>query len=117
MLRVLIADDHEIVRHGVRDLVTAHSGSELVAEAAEGHAACALDLKTQPNVAVLDVGLRRLNGATATRLIRKGSARTRVLLFTMHEDEETVYEALAAGARGYLLKAEGDQQLEEAISA
>ena len=64
-----------------------------------------------------DVGLPRLNGVTATRLIRKGSPRTRVLLFTMHEDEETVYEALAAGARGYLLKTEGDQQLEEAITA
>ncbi|MGH6949711.1 MAG: response regulator [Vitreimonas sp.] len=117
MLRVLIADDHEIVRHGVRDLVSAHSGWEVCGEAGDGQEAVALALKTQPNVAVLDVGLPRLNGVTATRLIRKGSPRTRVLLFTMHEDEETVYEALAAGARGYLLKTEGDQQLEEAITA
>ena len=117
MLRVLIADDHEIVRHGVRDLVSNHSGWEVCGEAADGQEAVALALKTQPNVAVLDVGLPRLNGVTATRLIRKGSPRTRVLLFTMHEDEETVYEALAAGARGYLLKTEGDQQLEEAITA
>ena len=117
MLRVLIADDHEIVRHGVRDLVNSHSGWEVCGEAADGQEAVALALKTQPNVAVLDVGLPRLNGVTATRLIRKGSPRTRVLLFTMHEDEETVYEALAAGARGYLLKTEGDQQLEEAITA
>jgi DNA-binding NarL/FixJ family response regulator len=117
MLRVLIADDHEIVRHGVRDLVSGHSGWEVCGEAADGQEAVALALKTQPNVAVLDVGLPRLNGVTATRLIRKGSPRTRVLLFTMHEDEETVYEALAAGARGYLLKTEGDQQLEEAITA
>jgi DNA-binding NarL/FixJ family response regulator len=117
MLRVLIADDHEIVRHGVRDLVSGHAGWEVCGEAADGQDAVALALKTQPNVAVLDVGLPRLNGVTATRLIRKGSPRTRVLLFTMHEDEETVYEALAAGARGYLLKTEGDQQLEEAIAA
>lgn len=117
MLRVLIADDHEIVRHGVRDLVSGHTGWEVCGEAADGQDAVALALKTQPNVAVLDVGLPRLNGVTATRLIRKGSPRTRVLLFTMHEDEETVYEALAAGARGYLLKTEGDQQLEEAIAA
>ncbi len=117
MLRVLIADDHEIVRHGVRDLVNSHAGWEVCGEAADGQDAVALALKTQPNVAVLDVGLPRLNGVTATRLIRKGSPRTRVLLFTMHEDEETVYEALAAGARGYLLKTEGDQQLEEAITA
>jgi DNA-binding NarL/FixJ family response regulator len=71
----------------------------------------------QPNVAVLDVGLPRLNGVTATRLIRKNSPRTKVLLFTMHDDEETVYEALVAGARGYVLKSEGERQLEEAILA
>jgi DNA-binding NarL/FixJ family response regulator len=117
MLRILIADDHEIVRHGVRDLINSHPGWEVVGEAADGQQAVALALKTQPNVVVLDVGLPHLNGITATRLIRKSLPRTRVLLFTMHDDGETVYEALVAGARGYLLKTEGDKQLIEAISA
>jgi DNA-binding NarL/FixJ family response regulator len=117
MLRILIADDHEIVRHGMRDLIKAHDGWEVCAEAADGRQAVEMAMKTQPQIAVLDVGLPRLNGVTATRLIRKNAPKTRVLLFTMHEDEETVYEALAAGVRGYVLKTEGDKQLEEAISA
>jgi DNA-binding NarL/FixJ family response regulator len=117
MLRVLIADDHEIVRRGVRDLVTAHDGWEVCAEASEGREAVELASKHQPDLAVLDVGLPRLNGITATRLIRKNSPRTRVLLFTMHDDEETVRQALLTGARGYVLKTEGERQLEEAITA
>lgn len=117
MLRILIADDHEIVRHGVRDLIASHDGWEVAGEASDGRKAVELATKLLPNVAVLDVGLPRLNGITATRLIRKASPRTKVLLFTMHEDEETVYEALVAGARGYVLKGEGEKQLEEGISA
>jgi DNA-binding NarL/FixJ family response regulator len=117
MLRVLIADDHEIVRHGLRTLVTAHAGWEICGEAANGRQAAEIAAKSQPDVAILDVGLPLLNGIAAAHLIRKSSPRTRLLLFTMHDDEETVQQALLAGARGYVLKTEGEQRLEEAIAA
>jgi DNA-binding NarL/FixJ family response regulator len=117
MLRVLIADDHEIVRHGIRNLIESHVGWEVCGEAGDGHTAVDLALKTKPNVAIVDVSLPRLNGLTATRLIRQSSPQTEVLLFTMHDDDETVSGALAAGARGYLLKTEDDVQLENAVAA
>jgi DNA-binding NarL/FixJ family response regulator len=117
MLRVLIADDHEIVRHGVRNLIAAHPGWEVVGEAGDGRQAAEVAAKSQPDVAVLDVALPLLNGIAAARLIRKSSPRTRLLLFTMHDDEETVQQALLTGVRGYVLKSEGEKRLEEAISA
>lgn len=117
MLRVLIADDHEIVRHGVRNLIATHEGWEICGEAANGRQAAELAAKLRPDVAVLDVELPLLNGIAAARLIRKSSPQTRLLLFTMHDDEETVQQALLTGARGYVLKSEGEQRLEEGIAA
>jgi DNA-binding NarL/FixJ family response regulator len=101
----------------VRELVSAHSGWQICGEAADGRQAVDLATKLKPDIAVLDVGLPRLSGITAIRLINKSSPRTKALLFTMHEDEETIHQALLAGARGYVLKTEGEKQLEEGIAA
>lgn len=117
MLRILIADDHEIVRRGVRDIVESHPGWEVCGEAADGQAALDLATSQQPDVAVLDVSLPILNGIVVTRRLRQESPQTNVLLFTMHDDDETVSGGLAAGARGYLLKSDSEQNLEAAISA
>jgi DNA-binding NarL/FixJ family response regulator len=117
MLRILIADDHEIVRHGIRDIVQAQPGWEVCGEASDGQAALDIGQREKPNVAVLDVSLPVLNGVALTRRLRQASPNTAVLLFTMHDDDETVSSALAAGARGYLLKSDSDEHLVAAIRA
>jgi DNA-binding NarL/FixJ family response regulator len=117
MLRILIADDHEIVRKGVRDVIEAHPGWMVCAEASDGQKALELALKEKPGVAVLDVSLPSLNGIALTRRLRKECPSIRVLLFTMHDDDETVSGGLAAGARGYVLKSDSESHLENAISA
>jgi len=117
MLRILIADDHEIVRKGVRDVVESHPGWEVCAEAADGQQAFELAMKERPDIAVLDVSLPTLSGVALARRLRKESPNVRVLLFTMHDDDETVSSGLAAGARGYVLKSDSGNNLEAAISA
>jgi DNA-binding NarL/FixJ family response regulator len=117
MLRILIADDHEIVRKGVRDLIEAHPGWEVCGEAADGQVALEIALREKPDIAVLDVALPVLNGVALTRRLKQETPTTNVLLFTMHDDDETVSGGLAAGARGYVLKTDSERYLEAAISA
>jgi DNA-binding NarL/FixJ family response regulator len=117
LLRILIADDHEIVRKGVRDLIEAHPGWEVCGEAADGQAALEIALREKPDIAVLDVALPVLNGVALTRRLKQESPNTSVLLFTMHDDDETVSSGLAAGARGYVLKTDSERYLEAAVSA
>jgi DNA-binding NarL/FixJ family response regulator len=117
VLRILIADDHEIVRRGVRHIIENHQGWEVCGEAADGEAALAIATREQPDVAILDVSLPGLGGIMVTRRLKLDSPATRVLLFTMHDDEETVNGGLAAGARGYLLKTDSGLHLEAAIQA
>jgi DNA-binding NarL/FixJ family response regulator len=117
MLRILIADDHEIVRHGVRDIIQSQPGWEVCGEAGDGQTAVEIAEREKPNVAVLDVSLPILNGVAVTRRLHQVSPATSVLLFTMHDDDETVSSALAAGARGYLLKSDSDAHLIAAIEA
>jgi DNA-binding NarL/FixJ family response regulator len=117
MLRILIADDHEIVRKGVRDVIQGRPGWQVCAEASDGQEALDLALKEKPDIAVLDVALPLLNGIALTRRIRRECPNTRVLLFTMHDDDETVSSGLAAGARGFVLKSDSESHLEAAISA
>lgn len=117
MLRVMIADDHEIVRRGIRALVESEPGWEVCGEAEDGPQAIDLATEIKPDVVVVDVSLPSLNGLAVTRRLRHVSPDTEVLLFTMHDDDETVSGGLAAGARGYLLKTEGDTELKQAISA
>ncbi len=117
MLRILIADDHEIVRRGVREVLSSQPGWEVCGEAADGREAVEIGLREKPDVAVLDVSLPLLNGIGATLQLRQALPRLEVLLFTMHDDEETVGRGLAAGARGYLRKTDSDNHLIAAVSA
>jgi len=117
VLRIFVADDHEIVRRGVRGLIESQDGWELCGEAGDGQTALEQALELKPDVAVLDVSLPVLNGLAVTRKLRQSVPTTEVLLFSMHDDDETVSGGLAAGARGYLLKSEADEQLVQAITA
>src|SRR5215210_1838805 len=111
MLRILLADDHEIVRRGLKELLEEHVGWTVCAEAANGREAVEMAVQSRPQVAVLDFSMPELHGLEATRRIRQAAPETEVLIFTMHESEELIREVLAAGARGYLLKSDATRQL------
>jgi DNA-binding NarL/FixJ family response regulator len=113
-MRILIADDHGIVRSGLRLLLDRQADMEVVAEAADGVEAVELALRERPDLCILDVGMPRLTGLQATREIKAQAPDVRVLMLSMHRDERYLFEALKAGASGYVLKAEADQDLVEA---
>ncbi|MGI8440618.1 MAG: response regulator [Thermoleophilaceae bacterium] len=115
MLSVLIADDHGIVRSGVRMLIERQPGMEVVAEAGDGIEAVELALARRPRVAVLDVSMPRMTGLQAAREIKAQVPEVRVLLLSMHEDERYLFDALKAGASGYVLKRAADTDLIEAV--
>jgi DNA-binding NarL/FixJ family response regulator len=117
MVRILLADDHDVVRRGLRDILNAHTGFEVCGEAANGREAVKLALKLKPDVAVLDLSMPELNGLEATRQIRHELPRTEVLIFTMHETEHLMREVLTAGARGYVLKTDAGRHLISAVEA
>ena len=117
MTRILIADDHDVVRTGLRAILSGQSGWAVVAEAEDGRQAVDLAVETQPDVAILDCQLPVLNGVDATREIRSCQPRTEVLIFTMQESEPLLRELLEAGARGYLLKSDARQFLIAAVAA
>jgi DNA-binding NarL/FixJ family response regulator len=117
MTRILIADDHEVVRSGLRAILEAHPNWEVVAEAADGKEAVARAIETQPDVAVIDYSLPLANGIEATRKIRVESPRTEVLIFTMHDNKSLIPVLLNAGARGYLLKSDARRHLIGAIES
>jgi len=116
-VRILIADDHAIVRRGLRALVESQQGWEVCAEAANGRQAVEGVERFQPDLAIVDIGMPELNGLEATRQILKISPQTKVLVLTMHQSEEVVAEVLKAGARGYVLKSDADQNLIAAVEA
>jgi DNA-binding NarL/FixJ family response regulator len=113
--RILIADDHPIVRSGIRAVLAAQPTWQVVAEAADGEDAVAKALQTAPDVAIVDYALPRLNGIEVTRQIREKLSRTEVLIFTMHDNDALVGELLKAGGRGFLLKSEGGSNLIAAV--
>ena len=115
MTRILIADDHEVVRSGLRSILETHSDWEVVAEAADGKEAIVKAVETKPDVAVIDYSLPLINGIEVTRQIRRRLPRTEVLIFTMHDNEELIDELLSAGAHGFLLKSDAKRHLLEAI--
>jgi DNA-binding NarL/FixJ family response regulator len=116
-LKILLADDHELVRRGLRNLLESHDGWEICAEAANGREAVDLAKKTSPDVVILDLSMPELNGLEATRRIRKARPETEVLILTMHESEELAQELLKVGARGYLLKSDADADVVAAVEA
>jgi DNA-binding NarL/FixJ family response regulator len=115
MIRILIADDHGIVRSGLRMLIDRQSDMEVVAEADDGVAALEAAQAKRPDVAVLDVSMPRMTGLQAARAIRSHVPDTRVLLLSMHDDERYFLEGLEAGAAGYVLKRAADTDLIEAV--
>jgi DNA-binding NarL/FixJ family response regulator len=117
MTRILIADDHEVVRSGLRKILEAQPDWEVVAEAADGKEAINRALATKPDIAVLDYSLPLVNGIEATRQIRIRLPKTEILVFTMHDSETLIQELLRAGARGYVLKSDAKVNLIAAIKA
>ena len=117
MIRILIADDHEVVRSGLRKILEAQPNWEVVAEAGDGKDAIHKAAETRPDVAVLDYSLPLVNGIEATRQIRARLPKTEVLIFTMHDNETLIQELLKAGARGYLLKSDAKRHLIGAIES
>jgi len=116
-LRILIADDHSVVRAGLRTLLESHSGWEVCAEAADGREAVEKATKLKPDVAILDIGMPLLNGTEAARRIHKSSPQTEILILTMHESDDLVHQVVEAGARGYILKDDADRILLAAVDA
>jgi DNA-binding NarL/FixJ family response regulator len=116
-VRILIADDHEIVRRGLRALVENQPNWTVAGEAVTGRDAIEKAKQTTPDVAIIDIGMPELNGLEATRQILKLLPQTEVLILTMHESEQIVREVLAAGARGYVLKSDAGKDLVAAVDA
>jgi len=116
-LRILVVDDHAVVRRGVRSLLESQEGWEVCGEATTGRDAVEQSRLLRPDVVVMDLSLPELNGLDATRQILKNAPGTEVLVLTMHQSEELAREVLQAGARGYLLKSDADENLIKAVDS
>ncbi len=114
-LRIIIADDHGLVRQGVKAVIESQRSWELCGEADNGRTAVELARKHKPEIAVLDITMPELNGLDVTRQIKIASPKTKVLILTMHDSEALADEVLLAGARGYLLKSDAAELLPKAI--
>lgn len=114
-MRVLLADDHGIVRRGLRSLIESQSGLEIVGEASDGLEALRLCAEFRPDILILDVAMPKMNGIEVASRVQKLDRPPRVIVLSMHTDESYIIRALAAGARGYLLKDATDEDLLPAI--
>lgn len=116
-VRVLVADDHEIVREGIRTLIQAQPGWQVTGEASNGRQAVEKAKELKPDVTVLDIGMPVLNGLEATRQIVKNDPRSKILVLTVHESDTLIQDVLEAGARGYVLKSDAGRDLVTAVNA
>jgi DNA-binding NarL/FixJ family response regulator len=116
-VRILIADDHELIRRGLVAALADRPEWSVVAEASNGRQACELAARFTPEIAVLDLTMPELNGLDATREIRASTPKTRILIVTAHESEQLIREVLDAGAMGYVLKSDAGGMLVQAIEA
>ena len=116
-IRVVLVDDHTLVRAGMRALLDQMPGIDVVAEAIDGREAIQLLGTTQPDIVVMDIAMRGLNGLEATAQMKKDAPQVRVIILSMHANEEYVIQAIHAGAMGYLLKDAATAELEVAIRA
>jgi DNA-binding NarL/FixJ family response regulator len=117
VLRILIADDHEVARKGIRSLLGDHAGWEVCGEARDGREAVEYASTMRPDIFLLDIGMPNLNGLDAARQILGMTPKARILILTVHDSEQVVREVLAAGARGFLLKSDAGRDLVAAVEA
>lgn len=116
-LRIMIADDHDLMRRGLKTLLEVQPGWEICAEATKGREAIAKAEQLRPDVVIIDICMPELNGIEATRHIRKISPRTEVLVLSVHHSEHLIREALDAGARGFVVKSDADTEIVSAVEA
>jgi DNA-binding NarL/FixJ family response regulator len=116
-LRLVVADDHALMRRGICDLLEAEPGWEVVAQAANGREAVEAVARTRPDVLVIDLAMPELNGLTAAREILRSHPKVEIVLLTMHNTDQTIREVLECGARGYVLKSDAEQDLLVAVKA
>jgi DNA-binding NarL/FixJ family response regulator len=116
-VRILIADDHEIVRHGLRALIETRAEWEVCGEAVTGQQAIEETKRLKPDVVVMDITMPQMNGLEATRQLKKAAPQAQVLILSVHDSEQVVREVLEAGARGYVLKSDAGRELLAAIDA
>ena len=116
-IRILLADDHTILRDGIRSLLEDQPDIQVVGEAEDGHTAIRMTCELEPDVVLMDIAMPLLNGLEATRRIKRDCPRARVLILSMHENEEYIRQALASGAMGYILKDAAAHDLLGAIRA
>jgi DNA-binding NarL/FixJ family response regulator len=115
--RILLAEDHALVRHGLRMVLDAQPDMEVVAEVGDGAEAVSRGLEEDVDLAVIDISMPRMTGLQAARELHRRRAQLRILILSMHENERYLYEALKAGASGYVLKTVADRDLVEAVRA
>jgi DNA-binding NarL/FixJ family response regulator len=117
MVRILLADDHTLVRQGIRRILEEHADWQVVGETSDGREAVRQTLELQPDVVIMDIGMPQLNGIEATRQITRRAQSVRVLILSMHADEAYIAQAVEAGAIGYLLKDSADVELVKAVTS
>jgi DNA-binding NarL/FixJ family response regulator len=116
-LRILVADDHEIVRRGLCALLQKHEGWEVCGEASDGREALALASQLKPDVIILDIGMPNLNGLATTRQILRDDPNSKIIVLTITDSDQVIREALDAGARGFVLKSDAARDLVSAVEA
>ncbi len=116
-IRILLADDHTILRDGIRSLIVGEPDMEVIGEAEDGRTAVKMTCQSEPNVVLMDIGMPFLNGLEATRQIKNSKPEIKVLILTMHDNEEYIRQVLASGASGYILKDTAARDLIAAIRA
>jgi DNA-binding NarL/FixJ family response regulator len=116
-VKILVADDHDIVRRGLKQLLTAKPGWEVCAEAKNGREAVTLAEQCKPEVVVMDISMPDLNGLEAARQIKKQLPKTEIVILTLHFSDQLVHDIVEAGARGYIMKSDADRDLVAAVEA
>lgn len=117
MIHVLLADDHAVMRRGIRDILEADHEIEVIGEASDGREAIRAAERLKPDVMIVDLGMPELNGLDAIRHMRREQPEVELLVFSMHDSEELIREVFAAGARGYVLKSDAALYLTEAVKS